>query len=240
MFISIYRSCKSLSQTVFGLSWRLHREKFNPTMFLLLVESRDLLYSAAQWTGSSKWYMITGTTPKSYLRSRPTRHIPIIIRPDTNFWHRPQISAPSEIKTQRNRVNCMRLNSPKVHLSKTIRDWLRPLRIVRLFMHFSANAPQMTVTLSNFCKQYLDRLYACLDAIKVLFTKLNQVTARYEGRGANRVLFQIDAALGKTVASSLIYFSVFLSRMERLQLGTMSKIRVWPYHNGYMKDGAAS
>ena len=28
----------------------------------------------------------------------------------------------------------------------------------------------------QFCKQYLDRLYACLDAIKVLFTKLDHVT----------------------------------------------------------------
>ena len=40
-------------------------------------------------------------------------------RPDKNFWHRLQISALSEIKTQRNRINCMRLTSPKVHLSVT-------------------------------------------------------------------------------------------------------------------------
>ena len=47
-----------------------------------------------------KWYMITGTTPNSHLRSRRTRHIPIIMRTHTIFffWHRPQISAPSEIK----------------------------------------------------------------------------------------------------------------------------------------------
>ena len=42
--------------------------------------------------------MITWTTPKSHLRSRCTRHIPIITRSNTNFWHHPQISAPSEIK----------------------------------------------------------------------------------------------------------------------------------------------
>ena len=48
-------------------------------------------------------------------------------------------------KTQRIRINRMRLTSPKVHLSRTIHDWLRqfvPCRIVRLFMHLSANAPQ--------------------------------------------------------------------------------------------------
>ena len=28
----------------------------------------------------------------------------------------------------------------------------------------------------QFCRQYLGRLYACLDEIKVLFTKLDHVT----------------------------------------------------------------
>ena len=60
-----------------------------------------------------QWCMVAGTTPKSQPRSRPTYHILIIIRQDTNFWHRLQISAPSEIKTQRNRINCMRLYFPK-------------------------------------------------------------------------------------------------------------------------------
>ena len=63
-------------------------------------------------------------------------------------------------------------------------------------MHFQQTRPNDGY-LVQFCKQYLDRLYACLDAIKVLFTKLDQVigiearllkmhkkshdTARYEG-----------------------------------------------------------
>ena len=60
-------------------------------------------------TGTTlQWYMIAGTTPKPHLRSPPPLLSYNIIRPDTNFWHRLQISVPSEIKTQRNRINCMR------------------------------------------------------------------------------------------------------------------------------------
>ena len=128
---------------------------------------------------SVKWYMVTGTTPKSDLRSRHIRHIPILIRSDTNFLHRPQISALSEIKTPRNRINYMRLTSPKVHLSKTIHDWLRSLRIVPyraiIYAFFQQTRPNYGC-LVQFCKQYIDRRYACLDAIKELFTKLDQVT----------------------------------------------------------------
>ena len=105
-----------------------------------------------------QWYMIAGTTPKSHLRSRPTCHTPIIIKPDTDFWHRLQISTPSEIKTQRNRINCMRCTSPNVHLSKIIHDWRRPLRIVTyraiIYASFSKRAP-MTVTWSNFVNNTL-------------------------------------------------------------------------------------
>ena len=80
-------------------------------------------------------------------------------------------------KTQRNRINCMRLTSPKVHLSKRIHDWLHSIRIVpyrTIINAFSANAPNDGYVV-HFCKQYLDRLYARLDAIKVLFTKLDHV-----------------------------------------------------------------
>ena len=72
----------------------------------------------------------------------------------------------------------MRLTSRKVHLSKIIHDWLCPVvscRIVRLCMYFQQTRPNDGY-LVQFCKQYLDRLSACIDAIKVLFTKLDQVT----------------------------------------------------------------
>ena len=66
----------------------------------------------------------------------------------------------------------MRLTSPKVHFSKTIHEWHRPLRIVPyraiIYASFSKRSP-MTVTLSNF-----------VDAINVLFTCLYYMT---EGGG---------------------------------------------------------
>ena len=118
----------------------------------------DALYFSSITSTALQWYMIAGTTPKSHIRSRPICHIPIIIRPDANFWHRPLISAQSEIKEQRNRINCMRIISRKVHLSKTIHDWLRPLRIVPyhaiIYTFFSKRA-QMTVTWSNFVNNSL-------------------------------------------------------------------------------------
>ena len=94
----------------------------------------------------------------SQVPPKKTRHIPIIIRQDTNFWHRLLISAPSEIKTHRNRINCMRLTSPKVHLSKTIHDWLRPLRIVpyrAIIYAFFSKRVSITVTWSNFVNNTL-------------------------------------------------------------------------------------
>ena len=61
-------------------------------------------------------------------------------------------------KTQRNRINRVRLTSPKVHLSKTIHNWHRPLRIVPycaiIYASFSKRAP-MTVTWSNFVNNTL-------------------------------------------------------------------------------------
>ena len=70
-----------------------------------------------------------------------------------------------EIKTQRNRINCTRLISLKVHLSKTIHDWHRPLRIVPyraiIYASFSKRAP-MTVTWSN--KQVNNTLIASRQA----------------------------------------------------------------------------
>ena len=66
----------------------------------------------------------------------------------------------------------MRLTSSEVHLSKPIHNWLRHLSFVPyraiIYAFFSKRAP-MTVTWSNFVNNtlYLDRLYACLDAINV-------------------------------------------------------------------------
>ena len=52
----------------------------------------------------------------------------------------------------------MRLSSPKVHLSKTIHDWLRLLRIALyraiIYAFFSKRA-KMTVTWSNFVNNTL-------------------------------------------------------------------------------------
>ena len=68
-------------------------------------------------------------------------------------------------KTERNRINRVRLTTPKVHLSKTIHDWLRPLRIVpyrAIFYAFSSKRAPNDGYLVPFCKQYLERLYVCL------------------------------------------------------------------------------
>ena len=151
--------------------------------------------------------MIAGHTPKPHLRSRPTSHIPIIIRPDTNFWHRPQISAPSEIKTQRNWTNCMQISSPKVHLSKTIHDWLRPLRIVPyraiIYAFFSKRDPMM-VTWYNFVnntliasKQVYRRSRYCLqnkiDQVTVIGSRLliciNNRTIQHDMKGAEPIVY---------------------------------------------------
>ena len=121
-------------------------------------------------------------------RSRPTCHIPIIIRPDTAFWHRPQISAPSEIRTQRNKINRMRLTSPKGHLSKTIHHWLPPFvscRIVRVFMHFQQTRPNDGYV-GRFCKLYLHRLY-------ILNAKRN-VTKKFVILLQNYILYEGDIA----------------------------------------------
>ena len=73
----------------------------------------------------------------------------------------------------------MRLTSPKVHLPKTKHGWLRTLRIVPyraiIYAFFQQTRPNDGYVV-QFCKQYLYRLYAYLDAIKVLFTKLDHVT----------------------------------------------------------------
>ena len=86
------------------------------------------------------------------------------------------------MKTQKNRINYMRRTSSKVNLSKTIHNWRHPLRIVPylaiIYASFSKRAP-MTVTWSNFVNNTLSAyiyqrvyIYACLDAIKVLFSCL--------------------------------------------------------------------
>ena len=49
----------------------VYRETFAPVLFTPFLPF-DLSKGTAL-----KWYMITGTTPKSHLRSRRTRHIPI-------------------------------------------------------------------------------------------------------------------------------------------------------------------
>ena len=69
-------------------------------------------------------------------------------------------------KTQMNRINCMQLTSPKMHLSKPIHDWLRPRRIVPyrtiMYAFFQQTRPNYGY-MSQFCKQYHDRIYSvCL------------------------------------------------------------------------------
>ena len=138
-----------------------------------------------------------------------------IIRSDMNFLTSSPKSAPSKIKTQKNGITCMQLNSPKVHLCQTIHDWHRPLRIVRLFMHLLANAPQWRVTCPTnrltipWSPIYISAcIYTLAYTIPVCWTRkpslgafakrcINAYTARCEGGDANRVLFEKDAPLGK-------------------------------------------
>ena len=119
--------------------------------------------------------MITGTTPKPHLRSRPLQSYNVI-RPDTNFSTSSPKSVPSKIKTQRNGITCMQLTSPKVHLSQTIHDWHHPPRIVPyraiIYAYFSTRTP-MTVAVSNtqvkhtliayiYQRVHLSILFTCL------------------------------------------------------------------------------
>ena len=104
-----------------------------------------------QITGTAlKWYMMTGW---NHSQAPPKKPPHLSYTHYNNFWHRPQISATSEIKTQRNRINRMQLTSPKVHLPKTMHDWLRPLPIVPyraiIYAFFSKRAP-MTVMWADF------------------------------------------------------------------------------------------
>ena len=76
-----------------------------------------------------------------------------VIRTDTNFLTSSPKSAPSKIKTQRNGITCMQLTSPKMPLSKTIHDQLRPLprsssRVV--IYAFSSKQTQIPVHQSYF------------------------------------------------------------------------------------------
>ena len=88
-------------------------------------------------------------------RSRPTCHIPIIIKPDTNVFTSSPISAPLEIKTQWKGITCMQLTSPKMPPSRTMYDQLAPfrdVRFVRLFMHFPATKPRPNGSyIGRFC-----------------------------------------------------------------------------------------
>ena len=100
------------------------------------------------------WFLIAGTTPKPYLRSRPTCYIHIMIRPDTNFVTSFPNSAQFDIKTQWNGITCMQLTSPKVPPSKTIHDLLLrrfwDLPCVWLFLHFLEKRAPITVIRAGF------------------------------------------------------------------------------------------
>ena len=92
--------------------------------------------------------MIAGTTPKPHLRSRPTCHIPIIIRPDTYFLTWSPKSALFKIKTQWNGITCMHLTFPQVPPSKTIHDQLHPLprsSSCAIIYAFSSKLAPMTI-----------------------------------------------------------------------------------------------
>ena len=150
----------------------------------------------------------------------------------------------------------MRLTSPKVHLSKTIHDWHRPLRIVSyrsiIYASFSKRAP-MTVTWSN--KQVNNTLIASRQAyIYTLiyisdqgnihkigprnrhcdaFAKrcINNPTIRHDAKGAVPIVYcfrkmHLWGSKSHAVYSNPLCFYLGWSAY----LETMSKNRVWPYY----------
>ena len=93
----------------------------------------------------------------------------------------------------------MRCTSPKVHRSKTIHDWHRPLRIVQLFMHLLANAPQWrfrgpilwTIPWSPIYISVYK--YACLDAINLFVGPRNRHWGAFAKRCINNRTIRHDA-----------------------------------------------
>ena len=163
-----------------------------------------------------------------------------IIRPDTNVWHRLQIRDPSEIKAQRNRINCMRLTSSNVNLSKTIHDWHRPLRIVLyraiIYASFSKRTP-MTATLSN--KLVNNTLIASRQAY--IHADIYIVHKIWQGNrhwGAVPIVYcfwNMHLWGNKSHAVNSIPLCFYLG--WRAYLETMSKIRVRPYYIIWQKWG---
>ena len=124
----------------FWLKWilrKLDREQESNVLYYVSVLRADLLSKKPLicWdtlltppTGTAlQRFIIAGTTPKPRLISRPTCHMPTIIRPGTIFLTSSPNSPPFEIKTQGNGISCMQLTFLKVPSSKTIHDQLRPL-----------------------------------------------------------------------------------------------------------------
>ena len=112
------------------------------------------------------------TTPKSHLRSRRTLLKPIYNKAGHEYLNSSQNKRSIRDKQKRIEKNCIRLTSLKVHLCKTIYDWLRIVPYRAIYSCIFQQTRSNNSNVVQFCKQYLDHPYACLDAIKVLFYKI--------------------------------------------------------------------
>ena len=217
---------------------------------VVVVKGEDLTCPQYITTGTAlKWYMITVTTPKSHLRSRRSRHVPIIIRSNTNFWHGLQLSAPSEIKTQ---TECDLLPQRCIFLKKKkIHDWHRSLRIVPyraiIYASFSKRAP-MTVTWSH--KQVNNTLIVSRRAYTYTLIYIgdqgivHKIGPRNRHWGAfankcinNRTIRHDAMHLWGSTSHAVYSIPLCFYLGWSAYLETMSNIRFWPYYNGYMTGG---
>ena len=146
--------------TIYVSSWSDVHVQNNKTIFLLCIGCllNQTINVGLSTSTALQWYIIVGTTPKPLLRSRPTCQYTHYNKARHEFLTSSPNKRSIRDETQRNRINCMRLTSPKVLLSKTIHDWIHPLRIVPyraiIYAFFSKRA-QMTVTWFNFVNNTL-------------------------------------------------------------------------------------
>ena len=209
-------------------------------------------YSLWRITGTAlKWYYDHWN--HSQVPPKKPSHPPYThcSNPRHEFLTSSQISAPSEKITQRNRINCKRLTSPKVHFSKTIHDRHRPFLIVRLFMHLSANSPKWrlrgpilyTIRWSPIRSPRRDQgiVYKIgphnrhWDAFAEIC--INNRTIRHDTKGVCQLCIVLERCTFGEVSRLrfILFLCVYLGWSACL--GTMSKIRVWPYCNGYKTGG---
>ena len=177
--------------------------------------------------------MIAGTTPKPHLRRCPHLSYTHYNKARHEFLTSSPNKRSIRDKTQRNRINRMRLTSPKMHLSKKIHDWHRPLRIVPyraiIYASFSKRAP-MTVTWSNFVN---NTLIASRQAYIGPRNRhwgafpekcIKNRTIRHDMKGAEPIVYCFRK-MHLWGSNSHVVYSIPLC----FYLGWMSKIRVWPY-----------